>query len=46
MTFLGLTVYAWNTESDMTGMAPYLFAGLLALMAGGMGISLLQLPRC
>ena len=44
VTFLGLTIYAWNTTSDMTGMGPYLFAGLLALLAGSLGISLLQMP--
>lgn len=41
--FLGMTVYAWNTKSDFTGMGPYLFAALLSLIGFGLVISLLSM---
>jgi FtsH-binding integral membrane protein len=30
----GLTLYAWNTKSDFTGMGPYMVAALLAFTVG------------
>merc|ERR1719217_821104 len=30
--FLGLTVYAWTTDTDFTGMGAYLFGALMTLM--------------
>lgn len=39
--FLGMTAYAWNTETDFTGAGPYLFAALLVLVAFGLAIVVL-----
>lgn len=39
--FFGLTLYAWTTTSDFTGMGPYLFGALLSLICFGFVISLL-----
>merc|ERR1719235_3141937 len=38
--FLGLTIYAWQTDTDFTGMGVYLFGALLTLCVFGfiMGI--------
>jgi len=33
--FVGMTIYAWTTKSDFTGMGPYLVGALLALIALG-----------
>eukprot|EP00928_Gymnodinium_smaydae_P031630 TRINITY_DN23156_c0_g2_i2.p1 TRINITY_DN23156_c0_g2~~TRINITY_DN23156_c0_g2_i2.p1 ORF type:complete len:316 (-),score=48.84 TRINITY_DN23156_c0_g2_i2:113-1060(-) len=35
LVFLGLTAYACFTKTDFTGMGPYLFAGLWAMMMFG-----------
>eukprot|EP00746_Dinoflagellata_sp_MGD_P016037 gnl/MRDRNA2_/MRDRNA2_135986_c0_seq1.p1 gnl/MRDRNA2_/MRDRNA2_135986_c0~~gnl/MRDRNA2_/MRDRNA2_135986_c0_seq1.p1 ORF type:complete len:219 (-),score=36.93 gnl/MRDRNA2_/MRDRNA2_135986_c0_seq1:11-586(-) len=40
MIFGGLTVYAWTTDKDFTGMGPYLFGALLSLVAFGFMISI------
>lgn len=40
MIFAGLTVYAWTTNEDFTGMGPYLFGALLSLVAFGFMISI------
>lgn len=39
--FICMTIYAWTTETDFTGMGPYLFAGLIVLMVFGFVISLM-----
>merc|ERR1719436_335274 len=41
--FLGLTVYAWNTETDFTGCGPFLVGALLALTFFGLTLSILSL---
>jgi len=41
--FVGMTVYAWTTKSDFTGMGPYLLVALLALFTLGCAFSLLSL---
>merc|ERR1719162_897241 len=41
--FLGLTAYAWTTKTDFTGMGPYLFGALLALMVFGMVLSIMSM---
>eukprot|EP00931_Biecheleriopsis_adriatica_P050597 TRINITY_DN29307_c0_g1_i1.p1 TRINITY_DN29307_c0_g1~~TRINITY_DN29307_c0_g1_i1.p1 ORF type:complete len:257 (-),score=38.51 TRINITY_DN29307_c0_g1_i1:121-891(-) len=43
MVFVLLTVYATVTETDFTGMGPYIFAGLSALIIFGLVIILLPL---
>mmetsp|Transcript_3897 Transcript_3897/g.8946 ORF Transcript_3897/g.8946 Transcript_3897/m.8946 type:complete len:269 (-) Transcript_3897:151-957(-) len=43
VTFFSLTVYACTTKSDFTGMGPYLYAGLLALMGFGFVISMVSM---
>lgn len=43
LIFLGMTIYAWTTKSDFTGMGPYLFAALLALMCFGFILSILRM---
>jgi len=35
LIFLGMTLYAWTSKSDFTGMGPYLIGALLALFALG-----------
>lgn len=41
--FLGLTIYAWTTKTDWTGLGPYLFAGLLILLIFGLAITILAM---
>merc|ERR1719221_112950 len=41
--FASLTVYAWNTSTDFTGYAPYIFAALSCLIFMGFGIFILSL---
>jgi len=36
--FLGLTMYAWTTKKDFTGMGPYLFAFLFGLFVAVSGL--------
>mmetsp|Transcript_24257 Transcript_24257/g.53898 ORF Transcript_24257/g.53898 Transcript_24257/m.53898 type:complete len:240 (+) Transcript_24257:75-794(+) len=40
--FVCMTVYAWNTKTDFTGLGPYLFAGLMVLMCFGFALSILS----
>jgi FtsH-binding integral membrane protein len=40
LIFMGLSVYAWKTTSDFTGMGPYLMGALLSLMAFGFVITI------
>jgi len=40
--FLAMTVYAWTTTTDFTGMGPYLFAALTCLIMFGFALSLLS----
>jgi len=40
--FAGLSIYAWRTDKDFTGMGPYLFGALLSLMAFGFILMLLS----
>lgn len=40
--FASLTVYAWTTKTDFTGLGPYLFAGLIAMLLMSMLITLLS----
>merc|ERR1719414_263176 len=35
LVFIGLTVYAWNTKTDFTGMGPYFMVALMALCGFG-----------
>jgi len=42
-TFFLLTVYAWNTKSDVTGFGMYLYAGLSVLLMGSFALSLVQM---
>mmetsp|Transcript_69707 Transcript_69707/g.130105 ORF Transcript_69707/g.130105 Transcript_69707/m.130105 type:complete len:240 (-) Transcript_69707:68-787(-) len=44
LVFCGLTIYAWNTKRDFTGMWPYLFAFSLALLS--LGLTILVLSLC
>mmetsp|Transcript_28962 Transcript_28962/g.65685 ORF Transcript_28962/g.65685 Transcript_28962/m.65685 type:complete len:242 (-) Transcript_28962:118-843(-) len=39
--FLGLTVFAWVTKTDFTGMGIYLFAGLMVLCVFGLVLAIL-----
>jgi len=39
--FVLMTAYAWTTETDFTGMGPYLFAGLIVMMVFGFVISIM-----
>jgi len=41
--FLGMTIYAWNTTTDFTGFAPYLFGALFALSMFGFALMILSL---
>mmetsp|Transcript_35395 Transcript_35395/g.64803 ORF Transcript_35395/g.64803 Transcript_35395/m.64803 type:complete len:241 (+) Transcript_35395:91-813(+) len=43
LIFVGLTIYAWCSSTDFTGMGPYLFAFALVLCAFGFAICILQL---
>jgi len=38
--FAGLTVYAWTTKTDFSGLMPYLFGALIALCVFGVGVSI------
>lgn len=40
--FLGLTIYAWNTTTDFTGMGPYIFAALMCLSCFGLLVMILS----
>lgn len=40
LIFGGLTVYAWTTKSDFTGMGPYLYGALISVMIFGMCMGL------
>lgn len=40
--FLGMTIFAWTSKTDFTGMGPYLFGALLALIAFGFVIGILR----
>merc|ERR1719428_1664396 len=39
--FVGLTIYAWKTETDFTGMGAYLFGAMLTLCIFGMAMSIM-----
>jgi len=41
--FLGMTVFAWTTKRDFTGMFPYMFGALLALVAFSFGVGILRM---
>jgi len=41
--FLGMTVYAWKTKHDFTGLGPYMMAALLTLCMFGFLMSILAL---
>lgn len=41
--FLAMTIYAWKTNNDFTGLGPYLFVALTVLCAFGVTLSLLSL---
>mmetsp|Transcript_11547 Transcript_11547/g.24283 ORF Transcript_11547/g.24283 Transcript_11547/m.24283 type:complete len:249 (+) Transcript_11547:55-801(+) len=43
LIFFALTIYAWNTSTDFTGLAPYLFALLACLSIMGLVITILTL---
>lgn len=40
--FAGMTVFAWSTSTDFTGMGPYLFGALLAMSVFGMALSIMM----
>merc|ERR1712129_106666 len=40
--FLGMTVYAWTTNTDFTGYAPYVFASMMCMIAFGCTLSMLS----
>lgn len=42
--FLAMTIYAWRTTSDFTGMGPYLMAGLFCLI--GFGFMIMIMSMC
>jgi len=39
--FVGMTIYAWTTKSDFTGMGPFMVGALLALLSLGLMQSVL-----
>jgi FtsH-binding integral membrane protein len=39
--FLGMTAFAWNTETDFTGMGPYFFAALMVFAGFGLVIGIM-----
>jgi len=39
--FLGMTAYAWSTETDFTGAGPYLFAALLVFVVFGLATAVM-----
>lgn len=41
--FIGMTIYAWTTTTDFTGLGPYLFAAVLCMMVFGFTIFILGL---
>lgn len=41
--FGGMTLYAWNTTTDFTGLGPYLFGALLAMCVFGSALTILSL---
>mmetsp|Transcript_55848 Transcript_55848/g.130699 ORF Transcript_55848/g.130699 Transcript_55848/m.130699 type:complete len:240 (-) Transcript_55848:76-795(-) len=43
IVFLGLTIFAWTTDADFTGMGPYLFCFAMALMVFGLTVSILSM---
>lgn len=43
LIFLGLTLYAFNTNVDFTGYGPYLFAALLGLAVMGLVLAILPM---
>jgi FtsH-binding integral membrane protein len=43
LVFLGMTVFAWKTKKDFTGLGPYLFAGLVVFAAFGLLLSILSI---
>lgn len=43
LIFAGLTVFAWKTDRDFTGMGPYLFGALLSLCVFGFVISIMAM---
>jgi len=42
LIFVGMTVYAWTSKTDFTGMGPYLFGALLAFFAFGFVMSIMS----
>eukprot|EP00929_Paragymnodinium_shiwhaense_P116912 TRINITY_DN86942_c0_g1_i1.p1 TRINITY_DN86942_c0_g1~~TRINITY_DN86942_c0_g1_i1.p1 ORF type:complete len:241 (+),score=56.54 TRINITY_DN86942_c0_g1_i1:86-808(+) len=40
--FAGMTLYAWTTKTDFTGMGPYLFAAVITLIVFGLALSILN----
>lgn len=41
--FMAMTIYAWNTTQDFTGMGPYLMAALFALIGFGFVLSIMSM---
>jgi hypothetical protein len=41
--FICMTIYAWTSKTDFTGMGPYLFAALLVLCVFGFVISIMSM---
>jgi len=41
--FLGMTIFAWTTNTDFTGYGPYLFGALMCMMMFGFTISILAM---
>eukprot|EP00928_Gymnodinium_smaydae_P057411 TRINITY_DN4065_c0_g1_i2.p1 TRINITY_DN4065_c0_g1~~TRINITY_DN4065_c0_g1_i2.p1 ORF type:complete len:235 (-),score=47.57 TRINITY_DN4065_c0_g1_i2:164-775(-) len=42
LIFVAMTVYAWTTTSDFTGMGPYLFGAMMCLILFGFCISIFK----
>merc|ERR1719158_89278 len=43
LIFLALTVYAWTTKTDFTGLGPYLFGAMMAFMMFGFMMCLMSM---
>eukprot|EP00928_Gymnodinium_smaydae_P002207 TRINITY_DN10780_c0_g2_i1.p1 TRINITY_DN10780_c0_g2~~TRINITY_DN10780_c0_g2_i1.p1 ORF type:complete len:243 (+),score=29.51 TRINITY_DN10780_c0_g2_i1:111-839(+) len=41
--FSAMTLYAWTTKSDFTGMGPYLMGAFFAMMAFGFALSIMSM---
>jgi len=42
LIFLAMTLYAWNTKTDFTGLGPYIFAATMVFFMFGLVISMMR----